>query len=164
MANSQVLLLMVHNLGCPLERSWEPLKKYCPMPFQTSKSAAGTGTQTWVAVRGLAGLFFDCAGSSQLRELLSCSDARASHCSDFSCWGAQVLGCVDFSGCGSWAVEHRLRSCGTWAQLLCGMWDLPRSRIKPMSPALAGGFLTIGPPGKSTWVFFICGQVWESLL
>ena len=35
-------------------------KKYCPMPFQTSKSAAGTGTQTWVAVRGLAGLFFDC--------------------------------------------------------------------------------------------------------
>ena len=24
--------------------------------------------------------------------------------------------------------------------------------IKPMSPALAGGFLTTGPPGKS-WVF-----------
>ena len=29
------------------------------------------------------------------------------------------------------------------------MWDLPGSGIKPVSPALAGGFLTIGPPGKS---------------
>ena len=27
--------------------------------------------------------------------------------------------------------------------------DLPGSGIKPVSPALAGGFLTIGPPGKS---------------
>ena len=25
---------------------------------------------------------------------------------------------------------------------LCGMWDLPRSRIKPGSPALAGRFLS----------------------
>ena len=30
-----------------------------------------------------------------------------------------------FSSCGSWAVERRLSSCGTQAQLLCGMWDLP---------------------------------------
>ena len=29
------------------------------------------------------------------------------------------------------------------------MWDLPGPGIKPMSPALAGGFLTTGPPGKS---------------
>ena len=29
------------------------------------------------------------------------------------------------------------------------MWDLPGPEIKPMSPALAGRFLTIGPPGKS---------------
>ena len=29
------------------------------------------------------------------------------------------------------------------------MWDLPRPGIEPMSPALAGGFLTTGPPGKS---------------
>ena len=29
------------------------------------------------------------------------------------------------------------------------MWDLPRSGIKPMSPALAGRFLTTGLPGKS---------------
>ena len=40
-------------------------------------------------------------------------------------------------------------SCGTRAQLLRGMWDLPGPGIEPMSPALAGGFLTTAPPGKS---------------
>ena len=29
------------------------------------------------------------------------------------------------------------------------MWDLPGPRLEPVSPALAGGFLTIAPPGKS---------------
>ena len=29
------------------------------------------------------------------------------------------------------------------------MWDLPRPGLKPVSPALAGGFLTTVPPGKS---------------
>ena len=29
------------------------------------------------------------------------------------------------------------------------MWDLPGPRIKPVAPALAGRFLTTGPPGKS---------------
>ena len=33
--------------------------------------------------------------------------------------------------------------------------DLPEPRIKPMSLALAGGFLATGPPGKSKiWIFF----------
>ena len=31
----------------------------------------------------------------------------------------------------------------------CGMWDLPRPGIDPMSPALEDRFLTTGPPGKS---------------
>ena len=43
---------------------------------------------------------------------------------------------------------HRLSNCGSRAQLLCGMWDLPRPGLEPMSPALAGGFLTTAPPGK----------------
>ena len=30
-----------------------------------------------------------------------------------------------------------------------GMWDLPGSGIEPVSPALAGGFLSTVPPGKS---------------
>ena len=29
-----------------------------------------------------------------------------------------------------------------------GMWDLPGPVIKPMCPALAGRFLTTGPPGS----------------
>ena len=28
------------------------------------------------------------------------------------------------------------------------MWDLPGPGIEPVSPALAGGFLTTAPPGK----------------
>ena len=30
------------------------------------------------------------------------------------------------------------------------MWDIPRPGIEPLSPALAGGFLTTAPPGKTT--------------
>ena len=29
------------------------------------------------------------------------------------------------------------------------MWDLPRPGLEPVSPALAGRFLTTAPPGKS---------------
>ena len=33
------------------------------------------------------------------------------------------------------------------------MWDLPGPGLEPMSPALAGGFLTIAPPGKPQQAF-----------
>ena len=91
-----------------------------------------------------------CAGFS------SCG-ARASVvevCGLSSC-GAWALGCTSFSSCGAWALEHRISSCGTRAQLLHGMWDLPGPGIEPMSPALAGGFLTIAPPGKSFPFLFL---------
>ena len=42
----------------------------------------------------------------------------------------------------------RLSSCGLRAQLLHGMWDLPRPGLEPVSPALAGRFSTTVPPGK----------------
>ena len=58
------------------------------------------------------------------------------------------------SNCGLWALEHRLRSCGTWALLLYSMQDLPRSGIKPVSPVLAGRFLSTVPPGKSKNINF----------
>ena len=50
-------------------------------------------------------------------------------------------------------VEHRLQtcrlsSCGSRAQLLRSMWDLPRPGLEPVSPALAGRFSTTVPPGK----------------
>ena len=43
---------------------------------------------------------------------------------------------------------HRLSSCGSRAQLLRSMWDLPRPGLEPMSRALAGRFSTTAPPGK----------------
>ena len=60
-----------------------------------------------------------------------------------------------FSSCGKWGpllivvcgpliivaslvAEHRLQmcrlsNCGSWAQSLCGMWDLPRPGLEPVS-------------------------------
>ena len=63
--------------------------------------------------------------------------------------GLQQLWHVGFSSCGSWALDRRLSSCDTQAWLLHGMWDLPGSGLQPVSPALAGGFLTTAPPGKT---------------
>ena len=83
----------------------------------------------------------------------SCS--TQAYCSGFSC-GAQTLGLwasvVGTQGlinCGSQATECAgFSSCGAWAQLLCGLWNLPRPGTEPVSPALSGRFLSIVPPGK----------------
>ena len=58
----------------------------------------------------------------------------------------------------SLVVEHRLQtcrlsSCGSRAQLLRGMWDLPRPGLEPVSPELAGRFSTTAPPGKPSLIF-----------
>ena len=54
----------------------------------------------------------------------------------------------------SLVAEHRIQmprlsSCGSQAQLLHGMWDLPRPGLEPVSPALAGRFSTTAP-----WLLF----------
>ena len=49
-------------------------------------------------------------------------------------------------------VPWGLSSCGAWPQLLCGLWSLPRSGIKPMSPAVADVFLTTGLPGPRSGI------------
>ena len=81
-----------------------------------------------------------------------------------------------FSSCGKWGpffiavrgpliivaslvAEHglqtrRLSNCGSRAQLLRGMWDLPRPGLEPVSSALAGRFSTTAPPGKPCSVPF----------
>ena len=56
--------------------------------------------------------------------------------------GAQALGGAGFSSCGSWALEYKLNSCGTCAQLLLSMWDLPGPGIEPGSPALVERILS----------------------
>ena len=79
-------------------------------------------------------LFLQCVGFS-LRWLLLLQST-----------GSRLMG---FNSCGSQALECRLSSCGTQAEVLRGMWDLPRPGLKPVSPALAGRFLTTALPGKS---------------
>ena len=49
---------------------------------------------------------------------------------------------------------RRLSSCGPRAQLLRGMWDLPRPGLEPVSPALAGRLSTTASPGKPLPTFF----------
>ena len=68
----------------------------------------------------------------------------------------------------SLVAEHRfqmrrLSSCGSRAQLLHGMWDLPRPGLVPVSPALAGTFSTTAPPGKPPHMFFLQGDVHSPL-
>ena len=109
---------------------------------------------------------FGCVGPSLLRAVRGLCLVAGSRgysslwCTDFSlcgfsCCGARALGtrasvvvAGGLSSCGLWALEHRLSSCGTQALLLRGMWDLPRPGLEPVSPALAGRFLTTEPPGK----------------
>ena len=55
-------------------------------------------------------------------------------------------------------AEHRLQTrrlsnCGSRAQSLRGIRDLPRPGLEPASPALAGRFSTTAPPRKPC--FFI---------
>ena len=63
----------------------------------------------------------------------------------------------------SLVAEHRLQtrrlsSCGSRAQLLRGMWDLPRPGLEPASPALVGRFSTTAPPGKPDNLFLILSE------
>ena len=75
----------------------------------------------------------------------------------FSSWGKRgplfiaVRGPLTIAA--SLVAEHRFQTrrlsrCGSRAQLLCGMWDLPGPGFEPMSPALAGRLSTTAPPGK----------------
>ena len=88
-----------------------------------------------------------------------------------------------FSSCGKWGplfiavcgpltiaaslvAEHRLQtrrlsSCGSRAQLLRGMWDLPIPGLEPVSPALAGRFSTTAPPGKPPIHFLNMNFYWS---
>ena len=75
------------------------------------------------------------------------------HCGGFSC-GARALGARaaavaahGLRSCSSWAPEHRFCSCGTPAQLLCSMWNHPRSG-NGACVSCTGRFSTTEPPGK----------------
>ena len=99
----------------------------------------------WLCWVFVATQFFSSCGK---QGLLSSCGAWAFYCSGISCCRTQTLEHEGFICFSSQALERRLRSCGARASLLCGMWDLPRPGIKPVSPALASGFFTTEPPRK----------------
>ena len=78
----------------------------------------------------LHGLFSNCGKQGPL----SSCHGQASHCSDFS-------------RCRAWAL-------GAWASVAVarGLSCSAARGIKPVSPALAGGFVTPEPPGKPNCV------------
>ena len=95
------------------------------------------------------------AGFPQLRrvgaalQLFSSCSVCASHC----------RGC-----CRSWALGCKgISSCGPWTQLPQSTWNLPKTGVKPMSPAQADRFLNAGPPGKSN-IFFLLPKDHSSVL
>ena len=101
---------------------------------------------------------------SRVGATLRCG-AQVSHCGGFSCCRARALGAQALvvvarrlSSCGLQALECRLSSCGARALLLHGMWDPPGPELEPVSPALAGRFLTTAPPGKSKSIIFKYSQ------
>ena len=69
-------------------------------------------------------------------------------------WASAVATCR-LSSSRSRALEHRLSSHGAGAELLRGMWVLPRSGIDLVSPALAGGFFTTEPSRKAHFSRFL---------
>ena len=91
--------------------------------------------------------------------------------SSCSAQGPEYVGSVVAVGglpsCGTWALEsagsvvvaHRL-SC----PVACGIL-VPRPGIEPTSPALEGGVLTTGPPGKSSILLNLLKFIlWYSLI
>ena len=98
-----------------------------------------------VAVSGGYSLLQCACFSLQWLLLLRSTGSRHAGFSSRGMWAQQLC---------SQALEHRLSSCGAQAQLLRGMWDLPRPGIELVSPALAGGFLTTVPQGKSLPLLF----------
>ena len=85
-------------------------------------------------------IYLDCGGSSLL-----CT-AFAEH--SWGQWGPLFIVVRGLLAVVSSLMGYRLSSCGTRAQLLQCLWNLPGPGIEPVSPALGGRVLTAGPPGK----------------
>ena len=99
---------------------------------------AARGLSLVVASGGYSSVW--CAGLS-LRWLLLLRSTRSRHAGFSSCSAGSVVVARGLQSAGSVVVAHGL-SCSS------GMWDLPGPGLEPVSPALAGGFLTTAPSGK----------------
>ena len=105
--------------------------------------------QTWIFLSFLIFkivCIFGCTG-------LCCCSQAFSCCSE---WGLLSSCGAQASQCGGKSSRQLfLQSLGSGVYRLGnvephGMWNLPGPGLKPVSPELAGRFLTTGPPGKSS--------------
>ena len=154
--NSSIASSVKHFLIHPIESCTyfsTELRKLLACLLKVPSLRAGTAFSfSFLFLNKFIYLFiYGCVGSLLLRAgslwlwragaTLRCG-ARASQCSGFSCCGARALG--------AWAsvvVAHGL-SCSA----ACG--NVPGPGLEPVSPALAGRFLTTAPPGKPCILFF----------
>ena len=122
-------------------------------------------TRGYMTLRHVSLSFNGCAGSSLLRGLFfGCSKqgcpsshgAQAPHCGGFSCCQAWALGHTGFRSCSSQALELRLSSCDTRAQLLCGMWGPPGPGIEPMLLRWQADSLPLSHLGSPALYLNIC--------
>ena len=109
--------------------------------------------------------YFSCVGSLLLSLVVVSRGYSSLTCMGFSLQWFLLLGNMG-SGCRNagavvvaLGLEHGLTTCGAWASLIRGIWNLSRPGIQPMSPALAGRFLSIAPPQKSLFLTFDVGYV-----
>ena len=145
-----------HQLGQTSDSSLNPsytANKDLVLPACLGASPAGQApipTLLYVCIYNFTYLFLAvwdlccCTSFSELRRLGPvCCSVRASHCDGFS-RAVWALGLPDFSSFGfpgSIVSVHRL-SCSEACVIFLDQG------LNPMSPALAGGFFTIEPPGK----------------
>ena len=89
--------------------------------------------------------------------VVTCGDYSSLQCAGFSLWWLLLLQSTGSRRMG-------FSSCGTRAQLLRGLSDFPEPGLEPVSPALAGRFLTTAPPGKSPGMLsLLVGKLFCSL-
>ena len=93
--------------------------------------------------------FSSCAKWGNSLEACRLLTAVASPVAEHELWG------VGISSRGSQALSSGFKS-RAWAWLPPGMQNLPRLGVEPRSPAMAGRFLTTGPPGMFQPAFHMC--------
>ena len=99
---------------------------------------------------------FGCAGSLLLRRpFSSCSkQGPLSSCNALLMWWLLLLWSISsprthgLSSCGSQALERRLNSCSTQAQLLSGMWESSQTRDWTLVSCIGRQTLYNKAPGK----------------
>ena len=135
----------ISTAGCILARDF--LRK--PFPLLHRSGDEALALKIFFLFNFIYLFIFGCAGSLLLRGPFSSSRAQGSLS---SC--AEVSHCGGFLCCRAWAPGARPQWLWCTGLVAPQPWDLPRSGIKPMSPALPVRFFTTEPPGKSRTVPF----------